>query len=690
MSEFLATAVNEIVRIFYEGSIFILLGFLIAGLLHELLPANAISHHLGRESPRAVVLAALFGAPIPLCSCGVLPAAAALRAKGASRSALTSFLISTPETGVDSVALTYGLMGPVMAVVRPVVAIVTGIVAGLLSIVTSTDTAADGESLPSHSHANAEVPTDTHDGNWRVRARRAASYGFTTLIDEIAFWLIVGIALTGFLAASIPDDFFSTVLGWDRGIVPMLAMLAIGLPLYVCASASTPIAAALVVKGLSPGAALVFLLAGPATNAATIAVVGRLLGARHLRIYLGAIIFTSLAAGLLLDAFAAEAVRSATLVSDPRNDSWPAAAAKTAAAVALAALIVASFRRTRFREGIAEVRDQTKRLAAAVRGFHPRVLLNRTVFGSIGLVLGLTLLPQAALVVGPGERGIVRRLGRVVAADLQPGLHLHLPPPIGSGETVDVDLVRSVTIGYTIGRDGRRESVSDESFYLTADENIIDVHAVVHYRVTDPARFRLGIEAADALIRSLARRELVVTIAGSPIDTIYSTARAQAEERFGDGLARSVTELRLGCEIVDARLLDVHAPADVHDAFRDVASALEDREREILVGTGYAAERTAEASGNASAVLDAARADAQRAIKLSRAEGTAFAGIAHEHLRAPYLTETRLYLEAIESSLASPRKYLQSAPRSGGKFDLWIGAPPAEPQADPAPAEETP
>jgi regulator of protease activity HflC (stomatin/prohibitin superfamily) len=200
----------------------------------------------------------------------------------------------------------------------------------------------------------------------------------------------------------------------------------------------------------------------------------------------------------------------------------------------------------------------------------------------------------------------------------------------------------------------------------------------------------LGIEAAESLLYSLARRELVAVVAGTPIDLLYGSGRAAAERGFAERLSRAVARQSIGCEIVDARLLDVHAPADVHEAFREVASALEDREREILLAAGYAAERSAESAGAAFAVLEAARAEAERAVTLSQATGEAFSSIAQEQLRAPYLTETRLYLEAIERSLATPRKYVQGAPTSGGKVDLWIGGPPPDAPVAESPAEEAP
>ncbi len=689
--DFLASLIPETARIFYEGSFYILLGFAIAGLLHEFLPTDLIARHLGKENPRSVATAALFGAPIPLCSCGVLPAAAALRQKGAGRSPTMAFLVSTPETGVDSIALTYGLLGGVMAIVRPVVAVVTAMIAGLLSmLLPGKDEVVDDEALkdlPLHAHdhsAHAESddsgdepgvgkPEKARPSVLRQRLRRAVHYGFVTLLDDLAFWLLVGILLTGVLSAALPDDFFSAALGLDRGLLPMLLVIVAGVPLYLCASASTPVAAALVAKGLSPGAALVFLLVGPATNAATIAVVGRLLGARQLRIYLGSIIGVALVAGLLLDAFAADAVREATLGARSEGAPGLFGLVKVAAAFAFVALIVLSAQRTRFREGIQDVRDQSALLMDALQDFEPRKLLSGPFLGAVALLLALTVLPSAFLIVEPGQRGIVQRFGRVVGSDLESGLHVHWPPPIGRGRTVDVERVRQVAVG-EIRLDGGGRRTGNESFYITADENLIDVRGLLHYRVSDPVKFALGLEDGEPLLESLARRELVRITAATSIDTPYTTARRSTEEAFRRAVSERVAAQDLGIEILDARLLDVHAPPKVHDAFRDVASSVEDREREIHEGSGFAAETTAVAQGEASEVLARARADAVRTRALARGNTAAFVGISSIHERHPQVTETRLYLETLERSLAAPHKYIHGASTSGGEFDLWIGA----------------
>ncbi len=684
MLAFVIAFATETARILYEGSLYILFGFLIAGLLQEFMPGATIARHLGTDSVRSVLRGALLGLALPLCSCGVVPAAAALRRKGASRASITSFLISTPETGEEAIALTYGLLGPVMAIVRPIVAIVTAVIAGLLVLLV-------GEEAPA---ANVAAATNGHDHDhvhgldeevapasrsWRDRAGAVAHYGFRTLVDDLAFWLLFGIVLTGLLSATLPNDFFSRVLGWDRGIVPMLAMMAIGVPLYLCASASTPVAAGLIAKGLSPGAALVFLLTGPATNVATIALVGQMLGRRVLRVYLGTIAGVAIAAGLLLDAFAADRVRAAVIQGAMTPDGGFVALIKIAAAFVFLALAAASFQRTRFRDGRRDLVQQFRDVGNFVRRLRLRDLTRPPVLAAIAVALFAFGVSRAVLIVGPGERGVVQRFGRVVASDLEPGLHLHWPAPLGRGFVVDVDGVRQLSVGFAGSAAGERSPVGDESFFLTADENVIDLRSVVSWRVTDPARFALGLDGAEGLLRARARSVLVDIATGRTIDAIYTDGRLAVERAYRDALIAEVDALDLGLRVLDARLLDVHAPASVHDAFRDVASALEDRETEVHDANGYAAERHNEGEGESAATTEAAHAEANRVARLADGTAGAFAGIARVHDAAPDLTERRLWLETLERTLPAPRKFILAAGASGGDVDLWVGGASAPP-----------
>lgn len=680
----LATAlVTETARVLYEGSLYILIGFAIAGLLQEFLPGRWISRHLGTDGPRSVVYGSLLGIAMPLCSCGVVPAAASLRRKGASRSSVTSFLISTPETGEEAIALTWGMLGPVMAIVRPIVAIVTAIIAGLLVLVVRepAPVVAAGADLAGHDHDHAHTHAIDDAPAEPVRSRRervhsAGRYGFVTLLDELAFWLVIGIVLTGVLTALLPDAFFSRVLGWDRGLVPMLAMGLVGVPLYLCASASTPVAAALIAKGLSPGAALVFLLTGPATNVATLGLVGQMLGRQVLRVYLGTIAGVALVAGLLLDWLAADLVRSAVVASGSAPDGGLYAMAKIAAAFLFVALVAASFRRTRFRDARRDLREHGRALAAAFRSVRLRDLTRPPVLAAIAIALFALAASRSFLVVGPGERGVVQRFGRVVASDLEPGLHLHWPAPISRGFRVDVDGVRQLAVGFQGSAAGERAPTGEDAYFLTADENLIDLRSAVHWRVSDPARFALGIEQAESLLRAVARRVLVGITTGRNIDSVYTDGRLAVEAQYRTELAREVAALDVGIAVLDARLLDVHAPASVHDAFRDVASALEDRETEVHDANGYAAERRNAAAGEAVTITEAARAEAHRVARYAEGAGAAFAGIARAHAEDPLPTERRLWLESLERALPAPRKFVLAPGAAGGEIDLWLGGTP--------------
>jgi uncharacterized membrane protein YraQ (UPF0718 family) len=307
---------EEVVRLGTESAPFLFAGFALAGLLHEFVPATTITRHLGRENARSVVLAALLGAPLPLCSCSALAAAAVLRTRGAGRAPTLAFLVSTPETSADSVALTYGLFGGTMALVRPIAAIATAVVAGLVSLLVPGGKSGIGPapSCAGHGHRRepvAAAPKCSTGAPFVERLRRAGGYGFGTLLDELAPWIGGGLVVGAALSVFFPDGFLDRITVSGGGVPVMLAIVALSLPLYVCASASTPIAAALVAKGLSPGAALVFLLVGPATNLGAIGLLAHLLGRRSVAIYLGSIVVVGIGAGLLLDALVGASVRAA-------------------------------------------------------------------------------------------------------------------------------------------------------------------------------------------------------------------------------------------------------------------------------------------------------------------------------------------------------------------------------------------
>ncbi|UCF05006.1 MAG: SO_0444 family Cu/Zn efflux transporter [bacterium] len=314
-----------------EMAPYLLFGFFFAGVLSIVIRPELVEQHLGGRGISQVVKAAIFGVPLPLCSCGVIPVAASLRRHGAGTGATTSFLISTPQTGVDSIMVTFSLLGPVFAIFRPLVSFVSGIFGGSLVNIFNRSGSTDEQYRPT---CVGECCTGCEEGNRFVRVLR---YGFVTLPKDINRALIIGIVVAGVISTVVPDDYFAGVLG--GGILSMLVMMAAGIPVYVCATASVPIAAALIAKGISPGAALVFLMTGPATNAATVSTVWKTMGRRTAGIYLATVAGSAILFGLLLDFIYTERGTSA-VSSMPWMVPGPV---KIASAVLLLAVVIASF-----------------------------------------------------------------------------------------------------------------------------------------------------------------------------------------------------------------------------------------------------------------------------------------------------------------------------------------------------------
>ena len=245
---------------------------------------------MGQRNIKSVVNGSLLGIPLPLCSCGVIPTGVSFYRNGASKGSTLSFLISTPQTGVDSVLATYALLGLPFAIIRPIVALTTGVVGGWLSNI---------------SDKSEQIPVQTLDFNTKQVSKNRfvnmLNYAFVDFLQDIMKWLVIGLFIAAAIAVMIPDDFFSSYVG--NGYVGMLVMLVASVPLYVCATASVPIAAVLLMKGMAPGAVLVFLMAGPATNAATIAVLSNALGRKTFWIYLATIVTGAFVFGTIINEF---------------------------------------------------------------------------------------------------------------------------------------------------------------------------------------------------------------------------------------------------------------------------------------------------------------------------------------------------------------------------------------------------
>ncbi len=289
----------EILKTFYDMAPYLLLGLTFAGILHVLFSKTFVARHLGGNKLSAIVKAAMLGVPLPLCSCGVVPTALSLRKSNASDGATVSFLISTPQTGVDSIVATYGMLGPIFAIFRPIAAFIMGIAGGIVTNLFDTQKVIPKQSVAAGDQCKLCLEPSPHSHTFMEKIWGMMKYGYGDFLDDIAKQLVVGMIISGMISYFLPDDFFTRYVG--NPFVEMFIMIVGGIPLYVCATASIPIAFALMLKGVSPGAAFVFLAVGPATNATTITLIGNVMGKKIVAVYLGVISFFSIIAGLIFN-----------------------------------------------------------------------------------------------------------------------------------------------------------------------------------------------------------------------------------------------------------------------------------------------------------------------------------------------------------------------------------------------------
>jgi uncharacterized membrane protein YraQ (UPF0718 family)/copper chaperone CopZ len=287
--DYLVQFISDFFIILAQMAPYLLLGFFFSGVLHAFLPPRSIQKYLNGKPFLSSVYAAIFGVPLPLCSCGVIPTGIALYKNGASKASTVSFLISTPQTGVDSIFATYSLMGLPFAIIRPIVSFITGIFGGYSVGKLDKDT-------------QREVILETkpiEQRSFKQKVGLVFKYGFIDFIQDIGKWLMIGLIVAALVSVLIPDNLMSVIN--LPPIAQMLIILLVSIPLYICATGSIPLAAVLILKGVSPGAAFILLMAGPATNAATISMIQKVLGKRTLVLFLSVIIIGALATGLLID-----------------------------------------------------------------------------------------------------------------------------------------------------------------------------------------------------------------------------------------------------------------------------------------------------------------------------------------------------------------------------------------------------
>lgn len=657
MGTFLIDWLQALWMILVESGPYLLVGFVIAGILSVLVPATWIAKRLGGDDVKSVATAAVIGVPVPLCSCSVIPTATQLRRSGASRGATTSFLISTPETGVDSIGATWALMDPLMTVVRPVAAFLTAFASGIAvnlfgqgggpagpldepeaapASCCSHDQAEhhdhdhdhDHEHGHDHGHGHGHGHNHTHDDATAPLHRRVLSYAFGTLLEDLAPWFLVGFAISGLIVVAIPDGFFSGTLldGW----VAMVAMLFAGAPLYVCATASTPIAAAMMAKGLAPGAALVFLLAGPATNVATMLVVRDLLGRRVLAIYLATIALMSLLLGAVVNHL------YPTFGLDPRAmDVDPSAMEHGLVATVSGGLLALLLVRASWRLRLDRSFGGWLRRVGAPIGIDPTALPVRLAAATLALGAYAT---TAFTIVAPGEAVFVERFGRVVASATAPGSVTHLPWPFDSVVRVEAGGLRTERFG--VGADSipddaidvvtlkrlrnELEQLEDEAEMMTGDETtLVAVQYAVQFRVVDAERWRYGFSDPEGMLRRFAQESLRRAVSVRTVEDVLNDAEVGMRGDAETVLAQRLAATELGAELVGIDILSAHAPPDVHAEYRGVASAMVDAEKELLFADRRANESLTDAEIEAAALRQEAEGD--RLSELARANGTAAA-----------------------------------------------------------------
>lgn len=308
---------ENLLQLSVEASPWLLLGILIAGLMKAWVPTKILSRHLGQGN-KAIIKAAFIGAPLPLCSCGVIPVATELRRSGASAPATSAFLVATPETGIDSVSVSYALLGPIFAIYRPISAIFSAIFTGMLVATSNNEEKIDAntnkakttsccvsskalvatEKIKPTSSACCTPTVKQENNSVITKTLSGIRYSTTQLIDDLIGWLVIGLLFATVVRTFVPSSF---LLSYGSGLQAMLVMIALSIPMYICATASTPVATGFIMAGISPGTALVFMMAGPATNISTLGVIKSEMGSVVLIKYLLGISISAVSFGLLLD-----------------------------------------------------------------------------------------------------------------------------------------------------------------------------------------------------------------------------------------------------------------------------------------------------------------------------------------------------------------------------------------------------
>ena len=520
-----------------------------------------------------------------------------------------------------------------------------------------------GESSAQDPHDDAAV----QGPDFPTVVRHVFRYGFVEIADDILFALLVGIALGGILYLAIPADLMAHEYArW----LSYPVMVLIGIPLYICASASTPIAAALVAKGVSPGAALVFLMTGPATNTGTIAIIVSQFGARFTAVYVAAVIAVTVVLGIAIDLLLLAAGLSIA-VNLEASDSPAILALQIGGAIGLAALIVWRFRAGALRSGYDDLMLNMRPVGRRLAALWQRLTRGHPLKGAIvpNTPAGVALWGAALVVflgsgftrVPPGSVGYGLLFGEVRWRDLPPGLHYLAPRPFVRVDHWPIREVKSI--------------LSDEgNEFVSGDLNLMSFTVNVQYRVSDPYVYHYRTTDPERVISAFISGHLRSFISARPLEPLLNVHRGPLEEHiralFDEPMQHRDPVLN-SIELVKANLIDVSPTAETASAFREVSSAQEDRERIIVNAQRLLVTLAPQAYGNAFYEVEQAQGQAFGKVEGARAEAEAISAVAGATRTAPGVLRNMLWREKLESALSGNAKVIVPNEGSLDKIALW-------------------
>lgn len=530
----------------------------------------------------------------------------------------------------------------------------------------------------------AEEPSDREGLSFRKVVRHIFRYGFVEIADDILFALLVGVALGGVLYLAIPGDLMASEYArW----LSYPIMVVVGVPLYICASASTPIAAALVAKGFSPGAALIFLMTGPATNTGTIAIIMSQFGVRFASVYVSSVIAVTVVLGILVDILLLATGLGITVNLAP-SESTTIQLLQWGSAFALFALVVWRFRAGALKSGYEDLLMNIRPVSSRWRSTWARMTRNRsfrgvltpnTPMGLIVWVLAIGMfLATGFTTIPPDSVGYGRLAGRVVWKDLQPGLHYLAPRPLVRVDKWPVRQVRSIM------GDTPRE-------YVAGDLNLLSVTVNAQYRVKDPYTYHYRTNNPQEIIERFVRDHVRAFIGARDLEQLLTSHRTALEHEIGALLLDPGEDGSPALESIDlvkVNLLNIVPTVETVSAFRDVSSAQEDMERIVVNAQRFMAQLVPQAHGNAEYEVRQAEGAAYGRVETSRAEAEAIITVASAVGTAPEVLENMLWREKLETALSGNAKIIVPSQDSLEKVALWKKRPDEVPAANGQPGQE--